>query len=111
MIRRVHMKEWGGNLKAGAYIQRSCTLFQRHWNELTHHPAFRRTPARIVLRIATWSVRCLLHMGATITLPKWGVRLFLPAQWAGVAKNIYILRENYEPELAYMRAALSPGQV
>jgi FkbM family methyltransferase len=105
------VKEQAGSLNPGAGIQRSSTLFRRQWNELTNHPAFRRAPALILLRIATWSIRCLLHIGATISLSKWDVRLYLPPQWRGVTKHIYILREDYEPDLAYVRASLSSGQV
>lgn len=81
------------------------------WQYLKQTESFKRYPLRTVARLAAWRVRCALHMPVTISLCKWGVRLFLPAQWRGVAKLVYTFRERYEPEMQWLRRQLRPGDV
>lgn len=81
------------------------------WNFLRTQEAFRRAPALTLFRSVAWYWRCLLRRAATIELPGWDVRMFLPAQRKGFGKFIFAFREDYEPEVAYLERALSPGKV
>lgn len=81
------------------------------WDFLAVQQSFHLAPARTALRLASWRMRCLSRMPATIDLRRWGVRMFLPPDWRGVAKLIYAFRDHYEPELAYLEKLLSPGMV
>lgn len=85
--------------------------FQAKWRFLSVQRAFRQAPVRTSARLASWRIRCLLGQAATIRLHRWAVRMFLPPIWRGVAKLIYTLRDDYEPELAYLEQFLSPGKV
>lgn len=64
-----------------------------------------------LLRLLTWRVRCWLRMHALVSLPSFGVRMYLLPYWQGAAKYIYVYRENYERELRYFYSALQPGDV
>lgn len=81
------------------------------WNFLSGQQAFQLAPVRTTVRLASWRINCLLGRAATIDLHRWGVRMFLPPRWRGVAKLIYALRDYYEPELVYLEKLLSPGKV
>ena len=81
------------------------------WDFLAVQQSFHLAPVRTALRLASWRMRCLSRMPATIRLRRWGVRMFLPPEWRGVAKLIYAFRDHYEPELAYLEKLLSPGKV
>lgn len=81
------------------------------WNFLSTQQAFHLAPVHTTLRLATWRIRCLLEKAATVDLRRWGVRMFLPPYWRGVAKLIYAFRDHYEPELAYLERILSPGKI
>jgi FkbM family methyltransferase len=81
------------------------------WDFLAAQQSFHLAPVRTALRLASWRMRCLSRMPATVHLRRWGVRMFLPPDWRGVAKLIYAFRDYYEPELAYLERLLSPGKV
>src|SRR4029077_5623653 len=81
------------------------------WNFLAGQQAFHLAPVRTTVRLGSWRTRCLLGKAATIDLGRWGVQMFLPADWRGVGKLIYVFRDYYEPELAYLERLLSPGKV
>src|SRR6266480_962060 len=81
------------------------------WSFLSVQQAFNLAPVRTTLRLASWRIRCLLGKAAIIDLRNWGVRMFLPPNWRGVAKLIYAFRDYYEPELAYLEKLLAPGKV
>jgi len=70
------------------------------WEYLADQEAFRREPGLILLRLISWRIRCLLQQAAIIRLPRWGIQMFLPAEWRGLPKLIFAFREYYEPELA-----------
>jgi len=82
----------------------------RKWGYLRSHKCFRLAPVITATRLISWWARCLLHRSATTTLTKWGVRIFLPAHWRGIAKLVFAFREHYEPELGYLERVLSPGK-
>ena len=81
------------------------------WRWLRHQPAYRKSPARVMLRLLAWRIRCWAGRPTAVALPEFGVRLWLPPQWRGVAKLIYAFREDYEPELRYLWSVLRPGDV
>jgi len=83
---------------------------RERWEYLADQEAFRREPARVLGRLISWRIRCLLHLSATIRLPKWGIRMYLPAEWRGLPKLIFAFREYYEPELFCLGELLSPGK-
>lgn len=81
------------------------------WQWLRRQPAYRRAPFRVMLRLLAWRIHCWAGQPAIVALPGFGVRLWLPPQWRGVAKLIYVFREDYEPELRYLWSILRPGDV
>jgi len=83
--------------------------FESKWGYLTTQEAMRRAPVLTLSRLLYWRARCLLRRAAIIRLPRWDVRMFLPANWRGVEKLIFAFREYYEPELDYLRQILLPG--
>lgn len=85
--------------------------FFRRWQFLKTQYGFRRAPLVTVARLISWGVRCLAPQKEIIvTFRKWGLRMVLPASWRGLAKFIFVFRENYEPELKYLERFLSPGK-
>jgi FkbM family methyltransferase len=81
------------------------------WNWLRSQPAFRRQPVPVLARLAAWRAWCLAGREAEVELCQSRVRLRLPPEWRGVAKLIYAFRDDYEPELAFLRQYLRPGMV
>src|SRR5437016_13044267 len=81
------------------------------WRYLTVQEAYRRDPVLTVSRLLAWRTRCFLRRPAIAFLCRWNVKMFLPAQWRGVAKLIFTFREHYEPELACLETILSPGSI
>jgi len=65
----------------------------------------------VVVRLAAWYLKCLLGIPTTIRIPRLEVSMFLPAQWRGIYKLLYVFRELYEPELMYIIRSLQPGDV
>ena len=76
---------------------------------LRRHPAFLAAPITTTLRLAGWWGHCALGIPGRARLAGCDASLDLPPLWRGVAKLAYAFRENYEPELRYMAATLSPG--
>jgi FkbM family methyltransferase len=85
------------------------TRLKSQWRYLSSQKSFCRAPVATTIRLILWRIRCLLGWPATVTLSPWNVRMFLPADWRGIAKLIYAFGEHYEPELAYLKQVLSPG--
>jgi len=81
------------------------------WGWLKGQQAYWHRPATVLTRLGLWWLRCQLGLPATVSLQPWGVRLWLPPQWRGVAKLIFAFREYYEPELKLLAQWLSPGAV
>jgi FkbM family methyltransferase len=80
------------------------------WQYFVAQEAFCRSPWVTSARLIFWRVRCLLRQAAMIHLPRWGVQIFLPAEWRGLPKLVFVFREYYEPELFYIESVLSPGK-
>lgn len=81
------------------------------WKYLTVQEAYRRNPVLTVSRLLAWRARCFLRRPAIAFLRRWNVKMFLPAQWRGVAKLVFTFREHYEPELACLEKILSAGSI
>ena len=84
---------------------------EEKWRYLKAQESFQHAPVLIASRLISWRARCLLQKPAIVNFPKWNVRMFLPAEWRGIAKLVFAFREDYEPEMAYLDKILSAGQV
>ena len=85
-------------------------VLARKWSWLSAQADFQSSPLRTIFRLIAWAIRCFLRIGARVKLRRWGLRMFLPPRWKGVEKLIFVFRENYEAELAFLERALSPGK-
>jgi FkbM family methyltransferase len=85
------------------------TRLKSQWSYLSSQKSFCRSPVATTIRLILWCIRCVLAWPETVTLGPWNVKMFLPADWRGIAKLIYAFREHYEPELVYLQQVLSPG--
>jgi FkbM family methyltransferase len=81
------------------------------WEWLKTEHGFRRAPVRTLVRLISWRARCLLQSEIVIKLRRWNLKMSLPTRPRVMGEYIYPFRENYEPELAYLEEALSPGGV
>lgn len=81
----------------------------KKWQWLRCQSAYRNSAVRVMLRLLVWRMHCQVGRPAVVALPTFGVRLWLPPQWRGVAKLIYAFREDYEPELQYFWSKLRVG--
>jgi FkbM family methyltransferase len=79
------------------------------WSYLKKHGGFPQAPIRTVFRLIYWKSRCVFRIPITIRLPQWNVYFFLPAYWRGVAKLVFVFRENYEAELTFLDHFLFRG--
>ena len=70
---------------------------EQKWVVLSQQPGFRRAPIRSARRLISWRARCLLETGAVVSLPRWNLRMHLPVAWRGIAKFMFVFREDYEP--------------
>ena len=82
------------------------------WHYFKRQPGLRQAPLRTIFRLLYWRVRCLFGLPATIKLPRWDARFFLPPAWGGAGTtSIFAFREKYELELTYLDLFVSPGMV
>jgi FkbM family methyltransferase len=86
------------------------TNLRSKWQYLKSQHGFRRAPLLTAVRLISWMVRCSVKKTVTVNFRKWGVQMLLPARWRGMGKFIFVFRENYEPELAYLEEFLAPGK-
>ena len=93
-----------------AFMNRASNNLKGKWYWLRAQPTFQRTPVLTTLRFLAWAFRCFFRIGAKVKLGRWNLRMFLPTRWRGVEKLIFVFRENYEAELAFLERALSPGK-
>ena len=90
----------------------SFNYFFVKWNYLKGHKVFKKSPILAILRTAIWGVHCIFKIPATINLKESKALFYLPPKLKSVGSTgIYILREDYEPELDYLKKVLSPGKV
>lgn len=82
------------------------------WRYLKTHKAFKKSPVLTIKRAIDWSVLCLFKIPKTIKLSDYDIEFYLPPRLLRAGSTgIYVLREDYEPELAYLKQVLSPGKV
>jgi len=91
-------------------MKRLFKNLKKKWHWLGAQPGFQRAPALIIFRLTTWGIRCIIHRGAVVRLERLNLSMYLPPRWRGVEKLIFVFREGYESELAYLERALSPGE-
>jgi len=84
------------------------STMREKWSILRSQEAFRKAPSVTLLRLLAWRLHRWGSKPGAITLPKWDLRMHLPAE-CGVATYIFAFREMYEPELLYLDRLLSPG--
>jgi FkbM family methyltransferase len=93
-------------------VKLDWNYLKKRLNYLQNHRAFQKAPLPTISRMAIWGAHCLLKIPATIELPKWGCRFFLPPKLRKAGSTgIFITREDYEPELTYLDRLLAPGNV
>lgn len=82
------------------------------WNYLKQHPAFEKAPLTTIFRVIYWAISCQLGIPATVEIPKWKCKFFLPPKFRmSGSTGIFLLREEIEPELCYLDKLLGSGQV
>lgn len=81
------------------------------WTYLKHSPGFQDSPEMVLWRLLVWRVRCLIGLSSIIDLRSLDIRLRLPPHWRGIAKLLYVFREQYEPEVLWLKDSLRPGDV
>lgn len=76
------------------------------------HPGFRQSPIRTLSRLIQWRLHCALGIPATVQLPMWDARMYLPPRWGGAGTTmIYTFRWRYEAELTHLSHFILPGMV
>jgi hypothetical protein len=85
--------------------------FCKRWRWLSTRVAFQQQPASVMMRLAIWRVYCWMRLPANVELRRSGLQLWLPPEWRGVAKLLYAFRDDYEPELCFLRRYLTSGMV
>jgi len=80
------------------------------WRYLASRPDFREGRLGVLFRLFAWRLRCAFKKSAEIRLPKFDVSLFLPPQWRGTAKMVYVFRDGYDPGLQLLTKFLGPGK-
>lgn len=76
---------------------------------LRRHPGYR--PLRTEVRLLVWRARSLTGRPATVTFPRSGIRMRLPAEWRGMSKMAYVFRDDAERELAALHQFVPEGAV
>lgn len=88
------------------------TYVYKRWNHLKNNRAFKKYPLKAVFRTFWWAIHCSLGIPATISLPRWNCRFFLPPKFRQAGSTgIFVTREDYDLELGYLENLLSTGQV
>lgn len=83
------------------------------WKYLLTHPAFRQSRLLTLFRLLRWRLQCALGIPATIRLPLWEARMYLPprGRGGGGTNMIFAVRCRYEKELLHLGRFISPGMV
>jgi len=80
------------------------------WRYLASRPDFQKAPLRILARLFFWRLHCVLKKSAQIRIPKLDSSFFLPPNWHGPSKIIYVFRDQCEPEIEVLAKFLGPGK-
>jgi FkbM family methyltransferase len=78
---------------------------------LTNNEQFRKAPLKAAAQLGSWKLRCLLSKGAIVKLEDTPLRMFLPAQWHGHPKLVYVFGWRFDPELPFLASKISKGAV
>ncbi len=81
------------------------------WVFLTSQPGFQAAPVRVLSRLLGWRALCWFKKAVTVKFPGQGLAYYLPPQWHGSSKLLYVFRDAFEPDLAVMNPYLGPGKV
>jgi FkbM family methyltransferase len=82
------------------------------WKALQKHKTFKESPIKAISRVAIWGIHCIFKRPATIKLLPSETLFYLPPKFKqGGSTGVYVLREDIEPELNYLKEVLSPGSV
>jgi len=73
---------------------------------LHQHEGFRRSPLRVMVRLVIWRLLCLVKKPVTVKIPGFDVKVYLPSLWRGQSKQLFVFRQYYEPELAFVTVQL-----
>lgn len=73
------------------------------------HPGVAANPARFIARLAAWRALTAVGRDATVAFPTFGAQFWCPAEWRGMSKMAYTLREHWEPELVRLQDWVLPG--
>jgi FkbM family methyltransferase len=69
------------------------------WDFLASQPSFQKAPVRVLFRLLAWRWLCFRNKPKSIFLPTRQLSLFLPPEWRGIAKLLYMFRDDYDPDL------------
>jgi len=89
----------------------SLSKLRGQWAYLKSQPGFLKAPGRVLFRLLQWRLFCSLKRSVTIRLPDSKLTFFLPSEWHGTSKLLYIFRDKCEPDLAILNEFLGPGKV
>ena len=96
----------------GVSVLRAFQDIRGKYRYLAAHPGFRRSKLLTLTRLLRWRVQCALGIPATLRLPQWDVRFYIPPRWHGSGTTmIYALRGQYEKELLHLDRLIAPGMV
>jgi FkbM family methyltransferase len=99
-------------IRNSSFIGNKVTYINNKWRYLKTHRAFKKSPILTITRAVDWSILCLFKIPKTIKISDYNIDFYLPPRLLRAGSTgIYVLREDYEPELAYLKQVLSPGQV
>jgi len=87
----------------------SVSSLRDQWDYLKSQPGFQKSPIRVVVNLLRWRWRTWSGRSVQVRLPRQQLTLWLPPEWHGAAKLLYIFRDDYEPDLAVLRNFLAPG--
>jgi FkbM family methyltransferase len=89
----------------------SVSTLRDQWDYLKSQPGFQKSPIRVVVNLLRWRWRTWIGRPVQIRLPGQQLTLWLPPEWHGAAKLLYVFRDDYEPDLVVLRNFLNPGGV
>lgn len=78
---------------------------------LSGQPAFRKRPARTLLRLAHWRVKTWRRTPGRVWLEPARAHMLLPPEWRGMAKLAFAFRELAEPELPLVGSLVLAGTI
>lgn len=89
----------------------SLSTLRDQWDYLKSQPGFQKSPIRVVVNLLRWRCRTWVGRPVQVRLPQQQLTLWLPPEWHGAAKLLYVFRDDYEPDLVVLRNFLNPGGV